>query len=726
MVKVLRSCGCLMLALAVMCMQPPKAAAQPRMLLILWHGLAWEDVEASPLFSEGIMAVAAMNTRTGGGELVSGAYLTIASGSRAYGVENAALMLHGEELLQGMRADEVFTVRTGRQAAADAIVNPQINLIINAAAQASYPLEVGAMAERLSAAGLTMGVFGSSDLSDQRVRWAALVGMDAEGIAAAGYVGSDLVLADSSYPQGKRTDYDRLLQSVISAVVDCAVVDLGDPFRLDAAVPYLLPEQYQRLRERAAVEAWDFVTRLHQALPQAEILIVSPYPDYHRSGKGQWLAPLVVIGRGPGLLTSGTTRWPGLVSNIDLAPTIVEGFGLDKGLMLGRAVTVEPMGTQEAVSRVKTAEARIFTVHHYRNQVLRWLIGVQIGLYLISLALLMIPRVLDGRIIRSVQFGLLLCIAVPLLLLILPQGWLWAAAAVVGLVILDRCIRSVLVKIMVISLASAAAVLGDILRGSWWMRYSILGYDPVGGARYYGLGNEYMGILLGALIMGWALLKDRAKAEAKHAVGDLLLFLAVGTVIAAPQLGTNVGGTIAAICGFGVAWQLAHRKMSWLGAAAIGALICAVLAILMLLDAGRPAALQSHIGQTKGLIGREGFTAVRDIIVRKLNTNLRLLRYSIWSRALIIGIAAMGASLIWPSRYLHWLLQHHPGIVTGIAGTLAATVGALIFNDSGVVAAATCSIYAATTMLALALSLKHNLLPAQPYVEQDSDHHQAG
>ena len=64
-----------MLVFAVLCALPAKAAAQQKVFLILWHGLAWEDIQASPFYNEGIMAVGTMNTCTGGGEPVTGAYL---------------------------------------------------------------------------------------------------------------------------------------------------------------------------------------------------------------------------------------------------------------------------------------------------------------------------------------------------------------------------------------------------------------------------------------------------------------------------------------------------------------------------------------------------------------------------------------------------------------------------------------------------------------------------
>ena len=40
----------------------------------------------------------------------------------------------------------------------------------------------------------------------------------------------------------------------------------------------------------------------------------------------------------------------------------------------------------------------------------------------------------------------------------------------------------------------------DLMTGSHLIQNSVLGYDPMAGARYYGIGNEYLGILLGSSI----------------------------------------------------------------------------------------------------------------------------------------------------------------------------------------------------------------------------------
>ncbi|NLM69396.1 MAG: hypothetical protein GX177_05280 [Firmicutes bacterium] len=710
-------------AAAVNLFSLPAVAQEPQLLLILWHGMAWEDVKISPLYNGGMMALGTMNTRIGGGDPVSGAYLTIASGSRAFGVEGAAGMLHTDELIYGMRAADIYALRTGQQPSEPEIVNLKIASITGAFAQAKYPLEVGALADRLQAAGLKTAVFGNSDGKDGRTRWAALVGMDSSGKAASGLVGEELLINSSDYPHGMRTDYQRLFQAVVAADADLAVIDLGDPYRYTTYAGFLVPEQRETIRRRMVAEAWDFIQMLHNALPNAVLLIAAPYPSSERADSSQWLAPVVIVGKEPGLLSSGTTKWPGIVSNIDLAPTIVGLLSADSGVMLGRSIAVEAMDTKAAMAVIEVVEQKFFWINQYRSHVLRFLVGFQVILYLITLALLIIPKVLPHQFVRLVQLCLLISLSLPLVLLVLPQDWYWPAIVIVSLILLHSRYQNQLVSIMVVAAATAALIVVDVLRGSEWIRYSFLGYDPVGGARYYGLGNEYMGILIGSAIMGWALFRERMGKRARFTtVIDLVLFLAVTAVIAAPQWGTNVGGMIAAICGFGLAWLLAHTRLSWpVSVVVVGLAVAAALLGLMYFDGGRPEDMQSHIGTTTDLISVNGLEAAKEIIIRKLNMNLRLLRYSIWSRALLIAIAAMGTSLIWPSRYLQWLLRHHHDLVIGIAGTLTATIAALLFNDSGVVAAATCSFFAATTMLTLALSLKHNLLPAESHIQEDAN-----
>lgn len=695
----------------------PVAAEGSRVVIVLWHDLDWDTLKNSSFLQEHDLAIGVMNTRIGGGTQTLGAYLTISSGSRAYAVLDAGKTFALDENYRGQTAAELYMLRTGLPLGQAQLVFPDLNLLKNVANQASYPLHIGYLAELLQSAGYEVAAYGNSDTSDEIMRLAGMVAMNANGTINAGNISKDLLLVDPEYPFGIHTDYALLLDEVQGSYADLVVIDLGDPYRYSAYEKYLFPEQRTAIRGRMVEEAWDFLIQLQATMLDAKMMIISPYSGETRASLGQWFAPIVIVDEGEGLLYSGTTKWPGIVSNIDVAPTILSWFDVPKAAMLGRPITYhEPLSDQEPIDTIVELENAVFQVSKYRSLVLRVVVVVQIILYLASLGLLIIPRTLQHQIIWPLQACLLFSLSLPLLLLVASKWWLFLVVAV-GLVTMTIYYWPDHLKIIsVITLVTTVFLIGDVLSGSWLMRFSVLGYDALGGARYYGIGNEYMGILIGTLIMGWSIMREYRPL--KSGIVDFMVFALVTVIVAAPQLGTNVGGAIAAVMGFGVTW-LALKKVRWRlrTVVLLGCLVLVMLGGLMLADSWRTEAEQSHIGQTVALIKSDGLEAIMQIISRKLAMNLRLFRYSIWSRALIVAIVAMGGSLIWPSRYLHWLLRHHPTVVQGIAGTLVGTVTALLVNDSGVVAAATCSFYAATTMLTMALSLKHDLLPAQTDIE---------
>ena len=128
-----------------------------------------------------------------------------------------------------------------------------------------------------------------------------------------------------------------------------------------------------------------------------------------------------------------------------------------------------------------------------------------------------------------------------------------------------------------------------------------------------------------------------------------------------------------------------------------------------------------HIGQTVELIRRDGVNAVILIIARKLSMT-RGSRATAWSKP-IVALVGIGASFIWPSRYIFWLKENHPLIAGGIMGVVIGSTAAFVFNDSGVVAAATCLSFASSTLLILALELKHDLAAPQTNIEDNGHCH---
>lgn len=688
-----------------------------QVILVLWHGAALSELaDIAPHMPQ---AWALMNTRAGGGLGAEGAYLSISTGSRAVGVRGAGEVFNREE-------DERYTLFTGFEPSA--LVQPAI-WPITSGQNVNYTVVPGALGTVLREQGLTAAAYGNSD-TNNHVRWAGTIAADQKGQVQEGDVSQNFLMQDAARPFGIRTDYDLLLQAVLGSSADLIVVDLGDPYRLDEVSSQMHPLQYERLREEVAEEARDFISQLLQELPNTTAVLVSaPHPGQVKSSLGQWIAPIVLFGGDTGLLTSPTTKWPGIVTNMDIAPTIITLLGADvPEFMIGAPISNIPHSAGAAIQEVQELEDRLLVLHQNRGIVLRALVGIQIGVYLISLALMVVRVKAALKAARVMQMILAASLALPLYLLVLSQGIWTVLLLTVLLVIILWKTRDFLWVVAGTGLATVFLIGADIIGGSWLIRFSYLGYDPIGGARFYGLGNEYMGIFVGAAIMGTAISAQLLGLGRRQTIAAALpVFFAVLVLVAAPWWGTNVGGAITAVLGFGVtlgAWG--RVKFSWRAVLVLAVSTGLLLGTLMLIDDLRAPAEQSHIGRTVQAIRSEGAAAVYNIIYRKLAMNLRLIRYSIWSRAWIAALALIGASFIWPSQFITWLGKKYPQIASGIWGTVVAGLAALAFNDSGVVAAATCMFSAATTLAVLALEyrlLKHNLLTPQANIQNDTDGH---
>ncbi|NMA61926.1 MAG: hypothetical protein GX956_08590 [Firmicutes bacterium] len=671
-----------------------------QIILILWHGLELEQIGEISLSEPAVWGL--LNTRGGGGEPISAAYLSLGAGARVVGWGTTATFS------QKQAAQALFQFNTGQ--VSSSIVQPHIAQILQAQ-QVNYTVVIGALGSAFQEAGLPLRTLGNSD-GDEEARWAAVVGMDSLGRVFAGDVGEGQLIKDDHYPFGVRSDYSRLHNQILQAQEPLVIVDLGDPYRYDRYQGQLLRDQRDILRQKVFQDALNFLQEVAKARKtHTALVVVTPYPGAQGAEHSLWLAPVFALGLGEGLFVSGTTRWPGLITNLDLAPTILELLKITHNQpFIGRPATILPASNNPQAQVQKLGE-QISTIATKRAPVLRVVISAQIILYSCVLIVLIIPHPLPRQLLRLLERVLILFLLLPLLLLVW-SGPFWLVAVVLsGVLLLGIIYPHPLPKVGLISLATSLAIALDVVWGGWLIRFSYLGYDPIGGARFYGLGNEFMGIFVGATVLAWAILCQQAQLNSRErSFGGFFIFLLAVLIIGAPALGTNVGGAICGVFAFGYTWlSFRKRGFSWKDILVLILSLVLVLGLLIFVDQGNPSKKQSHIGQTVHLFKRDGFSALWLIIVRKLAMNLKLLRYSMWSKALLVALLVMGASFIWPSKFIFWLRKTYPLIAKGIGGVVIGALAAFIFNDSGVVAAATCLYFASTTLLLLALELKHNL-----------------
>ncbi|WP_156972202.1 hypothetical protein [Syntrophaceticus schinkii] len=120
--------------------------------------------------------------------------------------------------------------------------------------------------------------------------------------------------------------------------------------------------------------------------------------------------------------------------------------------------------------------------------------------------------------------------------------------------------------------------------------------------------------------------------------------------------------------------------------------------------------MRSHFGQFAFAVQTSGLTAVKEVVVRKLAMNYKLIRYTIWTRVLLCSLLALGILFYRPVGIFRRLLTKNPAIAAGLAGGVLGAFTALIFNDSGIVAAATAIIFPAATLFYLVLREQITLL----------------
>jgi hypothetical protein len=215
--------------------------------------------------------------------------------------------------------------------------------------------------------------------------------------------------------------------------------------------------------------------------------------------------------------------------------------------------------------------------------------------------------------------------------------------------------------------ALVVLILLDLLGDSSLLKSGLMSYSVMEGARYYGIGNEYGGALIGALLALACFHPARR--------GFVVAALLVSAILAGlPQYGANLGvmvGGLAAAAGF-AAYAVHRGRKLIIGGAAVA--IVAAIAVLLLFDYLRGAESQSHLG--RALSG-----GIVSIAARKLSLNLYLVTHSPWSLALSTAAGAI------------WLIRRrfpNPEQGPAVAGLIAGATALFIFNDSGVVAAACC------------------------------------
>jgi hypothetical protein len=433
----------------------------------------------------------------------------------------------------------------------------------------------------------------------------------------------------------------------------------------------------------------DYLSRQLQAAGPLLVLVVEARPDPDMNRAKDELTPIVMAEGDPATLfaasgpmhtlTSDTTRRIGVVSNEDVAPTILRFFGI-----------AVPSDMNGSPIRLDEAPAP-FALHakHLENR--RATVPVQIGagiavtvIGVISLALVIgrgrVPRPL-ARVAPALPLT-----ALPLGVALLAAGrlphetyawtvpFLAAVAAAGGAAAFALGRRGALVAPAALGAGAIAFFVVEALQGWLDTPFTLLGGTALDGARFYGLPNNMIGLLLASGLWVAATLRP---------FPGFLFLLAVALFVGFPDLGANLGGALTVLVAAGL-WLVLRpgRRLRWRDAAIAAGVVVAGMAVVLAAQVVL-ASTPTHGTRFVENSGTNGIGHVLATLGDRLLIGWRLLVRDPFAFVPVLGLPVTLAVLLRPSGALRQAFGRHPEWRTALIVLVVASIVAYVANDTG-------------------------------------------
>jgi hypothetical protein len=336
---------------------------------------------------------------------------------------------------------------------------------------------------------------------------------------------------------------------------------------------------------------------MHTEAEEVLVIVVGAGVSPAMHERGDTVAPILVArgspddllagGDGPTGLTSSTTRRQGVVSDVDVAPTILDFLGLPAPEeMVGSPIRPSgepPTGLHDRYLGFRRVVGPVGAV-----LLALGLASLAAGLAVVFLTKRPAPR--SARVTGLVMLASLALFVATVPASLLPSfryGAVALALAAVGAAVLAVAVRSggrdPMAAVAVIAVVGLVLVLVDGLLGWPSQLTPMLGGGVLDGERFFGLGNAHTGIVLAGAVLG----------AARLPTGAGVALMGAGAVFAGlPFLGADLGGSltlaIAAALWFGLRrWRtLGWRTWVLAAAIAVGTLVIVTVADRLLPGGG--------------------------------------------------------------------------------------------------------------------------------------------
>jgi hypothetical protein len=715
-------------ALLISMATPAFAASKRRVIVLFAPYLTWSDISSMPnasaLAERSLLAN--MNVRAGGlmgastpdrGAMVLSAGASLADPGIAGSIANA---YDASEVVGATPARELYLEYFGEAPGNAQILFEGLPAAVLANEDSNNPASPGALGSTVHALGAKTAAIGNGDLglhADQAgaSRPAGEAAADESGTVDVGGVSDAMLATDPAAPFGVRASVDAILTEYRVVLSDpgvrLVVVDPGDLSRAATIAPSVTSPVAASAREQA-LRTTDAVLGglVAGAGPDDAIVVIAQavvsVPDVP-AGYG----PAIIFdGEGGGVAVSPSTHRDGVVTEMDVSATIISLLGgVPQPSMVGSAVYAGSIaGASTAPQRIAyldRLDTSSVAVESVRMTVVNYFIILTVLILLA--ATLVLYRTRDGLpawLPKVTRWVLLIPIATLLGAVLQYVFWAWPAtgtevvvalvastALALAIAIVPFRRSPVTLPLIVLSGMTAVLLMVDQWLGAPLSLFGLFGYSPLLGARYYGLGNEMAGLLLGSAFVTFALVLDTwpdAKwARAMRSWGWPVMGVVVLATAAAPMWGANVGPAAWMTVGILVGWLMLNGKrvLTWRNLVIVVVLILVVVVALSAIDLLGATDARTHLGRAVVGVETGGIGTLWTIVARKADTNLRVLGRTSWTWMLVALLLMLGYMRWRPRGEFAAMLKRFPALSVAIAAGLFAGLVAFFTEDSGII-----------------------------------------
>jgi hypothetical protein len=679
-----------------------------KVLLIILNRISLDDLlqfnNISRLVNEG--SIGLMNPR--GIQKYDGAegYITINASAKSYANYKTSVFFDINKV-RGKR--EEYIVNTGENILDKNIVNTEINILRAQNNGTTYKTHIGALGDNLNNVGLKTAVFGNSDTNETQIRPSCLIPMNSKGLVDYGNI-DDVLFQDSMYPYGVRTDYGKILKEIKGLYADSntalLVIEEGDLNRLYSYKEKLSDERIAYYRKEILRNVDTFIGKLVELIDKknTRIILLSPNSTWTKEKVERSLSPVVMWGDNvrKGILISATSKRPGIITNLDIAPSITDYLNAPKDNFTGH--TVEMLEQDNNISYITKLNDRVNFISSIRYPILSFYSVLTIITILLGLFFLLLEFKISKKLAQIVNTLFITVLVMPIIFILLSLIYISNLNSYILFLLLFLLIAIIIfVKIntnyrLIIIIGLLYVIISiDIISGGNLIKYSVLGYDPIIGARYYGIGNELVGVLLPTSVLSISFIFMR-KNKLYHFIGAFLILLTI-VLTSYPAYGANFGGTVSLLAAFlFFIFKLINDSIN-IKRIAIGLLFFTLFIFTIAFIDAYLTPNPTHLGNLLLRTLENGYVAIYSVIVRKLNMNIRLLSITIWYKVLFTTLMSLIVILLFRRKLISSVVEKNKYLFIGITSSILGTIVGFFMNDSGVLLASISNIFNCITLM---------------------------